>query len=206
MRKVFLLDFDNTMVGTEHGNIYVFKGLMNDLFGHYLLPDDYDHLTCQSWKNIFDYLAGKYGKGTITGEDMRIEFVSRKTLYFEKHTPEKAQGLETVLSLPVKKAIVTGSSRVELEIFRNVIDFSLFDAIVTDDDIVNGKPAPEPYLKALGLLNADASDALAVEDSRMGITSARSAGIFTVFSRQFANEDHSSLADMTVDNLIEICS
>lgn len=206
MKKAYLLDFDNTLVGTEKGNIAVFREMMDSLCGHYLMPDDYSHLTCQSWKNIFCYIADKYGKGKVTGEDLRIDFVNRKATYFSGYKPVIADGFELLMALPAKKAIVTGSGRIELSIFKDVIDFTAFDAIVTDDDIQNGKPAPEPYLKAMELLGVSAVDSLAVEDSRMGITSAKSAGIFTVFSRQFADEDHSSIADMTVNSLKDIIS
>lgn len=203
MRRFYLLDFDNTIIGTERGNITVFHDMMHEMCGHGLKQEDFDHFNGHSWNDIFGYVAGKYGNNT-TGCGLRREFISRKIEYFSKHRAKKADGLDALLNLPVKRAIVTGSCRAEIEIFSDLIDFSAFDVIITDDDIKNGKPSPEPYLKALSLLNAEASDALAVEDSRMGITSARAAGIFTVFSRQFADEDHSSIADLTVNSLKEL--
>lgn len=50
-------------------------------------------------------------------------------------------------------------------------------AIVTGDDVVHGKPAPDPYLLAAEHLGVAAPRCLAVEDSASGIRSAHSAGM-----------------------------
>lgn len=51
-----------------------------------------------------------------------------------------------------------------------------FDVIVTGDNVDNGKPHPEPYLKAARLLGVDPADCVAIEDSNTGATSAEQAG------------------------------
>ncbi|MFD4672116.1 HAD family hydrolase [Lentzea sp. NPDC058450] len=51
------------------------------------------------------------------------------------------------------------------------------EAIVTGDDVVHGKPAPDPYLLAARKLGLDAANCLAVEDSASGIRSAHAAGM-----------------------------
>ncbi|MCR3752788.1 HAD family hydrolase [Lentzea californiensis] len=51
------------------------------------------------------------------------------------------------------------------------------EAIVTGDDVVNGKPAPDPYLLAARKLGLDPVNVLAVEDSASGIRSAHAAGM-----------------------------
>lgn len=55
-----------------------------------------------------------------------------------------------------------------------------FRAVVTRLDCVEGKPHPEPYLKASAALGFDPSDVLALEDSHAGVTSAHAAGCMTV--------------------------
>ena len=57
----------------------------------------------------------------------------------------------------------------------NQIDFSLFSVITTEDDVQNSKPAPDSYLKALRTLGFDHGNAVAVEDSGSGVSSAKSA-------------------------------
>ena len=58
--------------------------------------------------------------------------------------------------------------------------FDLFDAVVSGTDVTNGKPAPDIYLRAAGMLGIAPSACAAVEDSPSGIVSAHSAGCFTV--------------------------
>jgi HAD superfamily hydrolase (TIGR01509 family) len=51
-----------------------------------------------------------------------------------------------------------------------------FITIVGGDDVVNGKPHPEPYLTAAARLGVAAADCIALEDSHNGILSAHAAG------------------------------
>ena len=51
-----------------------------------------------------------------------------------------------------------------------------FAAVVTGDTVERPKPFPDPYLLAAEKLGVDASDCLAIEDSRTGAASASAAG------------------------------
>ena len=53
----------------------------------------------------------------------------------------------------------------------------LVDHVIGSDLVRHGKPDPEPYLLGLALCAARASDAIAVEDSISGVSSAVAAGI-----------------------------
>jgi HAD superfamily hydrolase (TIGR01509 family) len=52
-----------------------------------------------------------------------------------------------------------------------------FDVVVTGDMVSQGKPHPEPYLTAAAMLGVDPANALAIEDSNTGATSAEAAGL-----------------------------
>jgi sugar-phosphatase len=49
--------------------------------------------------------------------------------------------------------------------------------LVTSDQVVHGKPAPDPYLLAADRLGVDPSDCLVVEDAPAGIAAGRAAGM-----------------------------
>ncbi len=53
-------------------------------------------------------------------------------------------------------------------------------AVVGAGDVSRPKPDPEPYLTAARMLGVAASSSAAVEDTSVGIASARAAGMFTV--------------------------
>jgi beta-phosphoglucomutase-like phosphatase (HAD superfamily) len=55
-----------------------------------------------------------------------------------------------------------------------------FDALITRDLPIRGKPHPDPYLKAAEALGIAPGDCLALEDSHNGVRSASSAGMMTI--------------------------
>jgi sugar-phosphatase len=52
--------------------------------------------------------------------------------------------------------------------------------LVTADDVVHGKPHPEPFLEAARRLGVDPGRCLVVEDAPKGLEAARAAGCFTL--------------------------
>ena len=66
----------------------------------------------------------------------------------------------------------------------------LFGAIVTGDDVVRRKPAPDGYLEAARRLGADPARSMAIEDSGPGIVAARAAGMKTVAIPHPLTEGH----------------
>ncbi|MCX5714266.1 MAG: HAD-IA family hydrolase [Candidatus Omnitrophica bacterium] len=77
-------------------------------------------------------------------------------------------------------ALVTGTSRMEARKILPVTLLRLFDATVTGDEVRQGKPHPEPFLRALGLLGISAKEAVVIENAPFGITAAKRAGLFCV--------------------------
>ncbi len=78
-----------------------------------------------------------------------------------------------------KTALVTTASKQNV---TNLLRYfhvrqSLFNIIVTGEDVINGKPDPECYLITLQKLDLTADACLVFEDSLVGIEAARLAGI-----------------------------
>jgi sugar-phosphatase len=55
--------------------------------------------------------------------------------------------------------------------------------LVTAEDITDGKPDPEGYLRAAELIGVDPADCLVVEDAEVGLQAARAAGAHTAALR-----------------------
>jgi beta-phosphoglucomutase len=102
-------------------------------------------------------------------------------------------------------AIASGSLRGEIEHILSAAGLRhAFRAIVGADDVTSGKPAPEPYLKAAALLGIPPAEAIAIEDSRWGLESARAAGLRTIGVTTTYPASAISMADLVVDSLDEI--
>ena len=90
--------------------------------------------------------------------------------------PGAYQLLAAVRAAGVKTALVTATVRRIVDVMLDTIGRENFDVVVTHDDVVNGKPHPEPYLAAAAALGVDAHDCVAIEDSPTGAASAAAAG------------------------------
>lgn len=79
-----------------------------------------------------------------------------------------------------------------------------FAVIVGADDCASGKPAPDPYVKAAALLGVDPRSAVAIEDSRWGLESARAAGLRTIALTTSYPAAALAMADRVLASLDEI--
>lgn len=78
-------------------------------------------------------------------------------------------------------ALITSASSEIAQDFlkKNGLDHA-FQVLICAGDVSHGKPAPEPYLRALQILDMNPVEVAAVEDSPQGVLSARSAGLRVV--------------------------
>lgn len=104
--------------------------------------------------------------------------------------PGAIELLDVLDQMRLPRAIATSSSRATVE--RHLTAHGLmarFDYIVSRDDCENGKPAPDPYLKAAERLGIAPRLCLALEDSHIGVRSASAAGAMTVMAPDLLEPD-----------------
>lgn len=117
--------------------------------------------------------------------------------------------LKILKSRGIKTGIATSNSRKLTEAFLEANSANeFFDVIVTAKEVTLGKPAPDIYLHAAGLLNVDSSRCLVFEDLPAGITAGKTAGM-TVCAvedtySESVREEKKGLADMYIDSFAEI--
>jgi HAD superfamily hydrolase (TIGR01509 family) len=109
----------------------------------------------------------------------------------------------------VPLAVCSGAARAEIEPVLDAAGLGgCFRAVVSSDDVVNGKPDPESYAKVLRLLG-DPGCALVFEDTEAGIASAKAAGLRVIGKRGTLDPRRLAGADELVDRidveLIERC-
>ncbi len=90
--------------------------------------------------------------------------------------PGASEFLDFVERRGLPRAIATSSAGPEARLVLGELA-SRFGAIVTGDQVANGKPAPDIYLAAARSLAVDPSRCLVLEDSEPGATAARAAGM-----------------------------
>lgn len=95
--------------------------------------------------------------------------------------PNAVATVRRLFECGVAQVCVSNSSRCVVD--ANIEALGIGDAIafsISLDDVMNGKPDPEPYLRACARLSLPPLQVAAVEDSRAGARSARAAGLYVV--------------------------
>ncbi|HKV77524.1 MAG TPA: HAD family hydrolase [Candidatus Sulfotelmatobacter sp.] len=86
--------------------------------------------------------------------------------------------LELVQSIPEGRwGVVTSGSRLLAQSRLRHCGLPVPHVLVTSDDVTNGKPHPEPYLKGAEEMGYCAAECLVIEDAPAGIQSARRGGM-----------------------------
>jgi mannitol-1-/sugar-/sorbitol-6-phosphatase len=110
-----------------------------------------------------------------------------------------------VASIPEGQwGIVTSGTRLLATGRLRLMGLPVPKVLVTADDVGNGKPHPEPYLKGAELLGVKPWDCLVIEDAPAGIQSARAGGMKVVGITSTYAADALAHADAVIENLAAI--
>lgn len=127
----------------------------------------------------------------------------RKHELFEIDRALIFQGMDSCLEKIRKKfmtAVVSGSDRTTVEKITGKYFPGMFDVMVSGDDTVRGKPAPDPYQKALELLGIDKEDCIVIENAILGVMSAKNADIFTIGVPTYIDRKQLQHADIILED------
>lgn len=106
----------------------------------------------------------------------------------------------------IKIAIASSSVRNHINLITDSLRLTeYFDAIVSGEDIEQGKPAPDIYLRAAGELGVSPGECCALEDAMNGVRAAKSAGMKVVaVPNNFTQHENFDQADALVPTLLAV--
>ncbi len=114
-------------------------------------------------------------------------------------------GVRSLLaSLPPDRwTIVTSATRRLIVGRLKAADLPLPPRIIVGDEVVNGKPHPEPYLKGAALLGFAPADCIVIEDAPSGVGAGKAAGarVLGVLGTHAAEELYAAGAEWVVPSL-----
>lgn len=105
---------------------------------------------------------------------------------------------------PDRFAIVTSATRPLAVARLGYAGLIVPKNMVTADDVVNGKPSPEPYIKGAALLGVAPADCLVFEDTPAGVAAARAAGMQVVALGNTYPAHKLQAADARVNSLLDV--
>jgi HAD superfamily hydrolase (TIGR01509 family) len=209
------------VVSTLRGLVFDFDGLICDTetssyeTAHEIYAEHGVELTVAQWQSRI----GTHGRhwladlesaiGPLSDRDALTE--RRRLAHHERLLAEQAQpGVADFTARAVDAGLVLAvASSSSLQWVTDHLDrlglLDRFSAISTSEDGVPAKPEPEVYRRALAAIGADASEAVAFEDSPNGVAAAKAAGLFCVAvpNRMTSGLDLSG-ADMVVESFLKL--
>jgi HAD superfamily hydrolase (TIGR01509 family) len=99
-----------------------------------------------------------------------------------KPRPGAVEMFNELRALGVAQAVVSNSDRMVVDANLAAVGLAYPGIRTVSRNVVReGKPHPEPFLRAAFLVGVDPGDAVAIDDSWTGVTSALAAGMKTIF-------------------------
>jgi beta-phosphoglucomutase len=143
-------------------------------------PEDYYPLEGCNLITVAEKISTKYNLRNINYEDL----VTQKDAYYISHHkfelyPDVIEVITTLVRKKIPIAIVTAARKNRIHQTVPESFLHLFTTIITGDDI-KCKPDPEIYLKAAKELSVKPSECIVIENSPLGVSSAKSAGMFCI--------------------------
>jgi beta-phosphoglucomutase len=207
--QAVVFDFDGVLADSEPLHLRSYQEVLTPL-GITLTRDQYyaNYLGYDD-DGVFTQVAGAHG---LPMDARRLDaLIAEKTRVFDDMIAAgemlypAARGCVERLAARLPLGIASGALRHEIEaILRAGRLHHHFRFIVASGDTPEGKPAPDPYRRAAELHGIAPAGCVAIEDSRWGIESAKSAGLWCIAVTNTYPREALAMADKVIDSLDEL--
>jgi HAD superfamily hydrolase (TIGR01509 family) len=177
-----MFDMDGVLIDSEPAHLAAMDEVLRQ--HGWPAPDAAD------WQRVFfgrpdrDGLRDWFGLHGIPDNGAIAHVMAEKLTLFSAHFgqlvtpfPDAQQLARELHARGVPLALVTGARRAEMQLALERFQLSQhFEVVISGDDVLVGKPDPEPYLRGAAVLGCDPDDCLVIEDAEAGVAAALAAG------------------------------
>jgi len=177
--KGIIFDMDGVLVDSEP---FIRKAAVQMLAeqGWKTVPEDFIPFTGTGENRFLGGVAEKYKfkidipQSKKRTYDIYLESIKGKL----KPLPGAREFVNKCRALGKKTAIASSADlrKVEGNLSEIKLPAELFDAVISGDDVIHKKPAPDIFLLAAKKIGIDPKDCLVIEDALSGIKAAKAAG------------------------------
>ena len=193
-----IFDMDGTMFDTERLRFQTLKQASQAMIGEAFSEEYLLQCLGLSAQSAQQLAQEKYGKDLpyleirTHADALEREYIRLSGVPIKKGL---IQVLERLRKSGLRMAVATSSRReIAEEYLINANVYKFFDVLVCGDEVNQGKPHPEIFLKAAEQINLEAQQCLMFEDSENGIYSASDAGGITILLKDIKSPNQAMLA------------
>ena len=173
-----MVDLDNTLVFTMKANYAAYKRALNEHGYDFTLEQYARDCDGKSYRSFLPGLVGGSAELAEAVHDRKIELYPECMTLAELNAP--LADILRALKGEYYIALVTTATRRNVErILEHFALTELFDAVVTNEDVLHSKPDPYCYNMVIERFGVDRRNCIIFEDSSTGIAAALASGCQT---------------------------
>jgi HAD superfamily hydrolase (TIGR01509 family) len=193
-KKTILFDFDGVIVDTHYIHYKSFRDSLLTVLG------DIGNISYTEYILFFDgvptyskidkftkYKNLKFDKNTIDTLYYNKQKITLE-LYSDVKPDNRVVEILNYFKINYKIACCSNSNKIILtDLLTKLGIYDLFDVVLSSDDVLNKKPHSDIYSMAMEILNSNPTDTYIIEDTSIGLTSARLSGAKSIFLNNYEN-------------------
>ena len=203
--KAILFDMDGVVVDSEKLYAQSEEKLLAQ-YGVKFQDEDWHYIKGCTEKKFYDFVYSKFSI-SIKREDLMAQGKQfLKKIFTEKL--DYMKGFDTLHNQLIKQfklALVTSTG---LELVNHIDSLlkikNKFDIVITSNDTNLHKPNPEPYLKAMKILDCKPNECIVIEDSIQGIQAGKAAGCYVIALEGSLEKKLLYEADIVISSFFEL--
>jgi len=201
MLKALIFDVDGVLVDSMPYHADAWKTVLGEVGVHITRQDIYE-IEGSNHVGVIQLMFEKAGR---TPQPHHFDELppKKREIFFRINKVKVFDDIDKCLNLLKKRyrlAVVSGADRTIVHSIMDRFFPGVFDAVVTGEDVQHGKPSPEPYLKAVGMLNVQEDECIVIENAPMGVESAKRAGLYCIAVPTHVEPDKLKNADMVFED------
>jgi HAD superfamily hydrolase (TIGR01509 family) len=203
--QAVIFDMDGVIVDSEP---YSMQALV-DVLGQYGIEPTEDDLHRSYGRRVRDDFVDYFARYGVTA-DVDIAIAHKHARYYHlaaghlQAFPGVMALLKRLRDHEHRLALASSGDRVKVAFGMQALQLnSIFELVITGDDVSHSKPAPEIYLRAAQRLGVPPGECIAIEDAPAGVEAVKRAGMRCIAVTNSVPRERLYQADLIVGSLAD---
>ncbi len=207
--KAIIFDMDGVIIDSEPLYYQIQKGFFKDL-GFTVSKEEYDTFIGAGMQLMWEKLHSKHNL-PYTVEQLII--MNNDLIYTTFNNSDSLRATEgfnsfltSIKEMGIKTAVASSTSKKIINVILTRLKvIHKFDVIISSEEVLQGKPEPDIFLKAANKLNLKPANCVVIEDSNNGVKASGKAGMKCIgFSNMNSGNQDLSSANIVVNSFADI--